>query len=108
MSTTEVPYDDHGDLMHRPAALARVHRWGPNDPFNCLLFVLGAAPAGRETHVLWRSAEGRIFPMFLADLVEMLQRADVVAGGVQGRWIVRKRGQRYGVAYLGLPESDAT
>jgi hypothetical protein len=96
-----VPYDADGNLLHNPGPAGRgwAHQWRPNDVFECTLAGPTVTRSGGIGHVEWRSAEGRIFPMFVTDLVEMINRADILGGSVQGRWIVRKRGQCYGLAY---------
>lgn len=42
--------------------------------------------------------------MFMKDLNEMLMTADISKGEISGRWIFCKRGQNYGIKYLGPME----
>lgn len=56
-----------------------------------------------------RDPDGRQFPMFVIDTVDLLTRRGIVNAEVQMRdgdlWIVRKRGQNYGLALA--PEAKA-
>lgn len=41
------------------------------------------------------------YPMFMSDAAEMMKTATIIKGTVTGRWTVIKRGQNYGIKYLG-------
>lgn len=43
------------------------------------------------------------YPMFVTDLVDLLQHAPVVNGYVRCRWKVVKRGSNYGIARVDGP-----
>ena len=45
--------------------------------------------------------EGHVFNMFMTDTLDMLQRAHIVNGKVQGVWGFKKRGTNYGMKYIG-------
>jgi hypothetical protein len=42
--------------------------------------------------------------MMIADMRDMLLNATIVKGEVSGRWIFKKRGQNYGISYVGEVE----
>ncbi|GAA1621014.1 hypothetical protein [Catellatospora bangladeshensis] len=101
------PVDEHGNLEHYPSS---VHTWqgrvvdngqlwsAGNEPFAAeLTFVDGRR--GRSAAVFeWRDAAGRVYPMFMTDLLDVLHHKVVERGVVRGVWQVRKRGQNYGLA----------
>lgn len=97
-SVTEVPYDADGNLLHFADRWAVPDRWVPNEPFRACLEVEGTVSGRSAKYLIWRGTDGRRFPMFVADLVDLLRRTDVTMGVVEATWIVRKRGQNYGVA----------
>jgi hypothetical protein len=41
------------------------------------------------------------YPMFMSDATEMMKTATIVQGTVTGRWTIVKKGQNYGLKYLG-------
>ncbi|WP_238009469.1 hypothetical protein KZZ52_26640 [Dactylosporangium sp. AC04546] len=94
---TEVPYDGDGNLLHYvdPWATPTMR---PNEPFKAALQVEMMESGRSAKYLIWRDGDGRRFPMFIIDLVDMLQRAEVLQGAVEATWIVRKRGQNYGIA----------
>lgn len=101
----KVPFAEDGSLLHyaetryaRPAD--RGVEWRPAEPFTAALTIATMHTGRSAKYTEWTDAAGRRFPMFIADLIEMLRSADVHRGTVDGFWTVRKRGQNYGVRFL--------
>ncbi|WP_051165357.1 hypothetical protein [Nocardia testacea] len=69
-----------------------------NAPFTATLRIVDYI-RGRSAarFVLEDKATGLTFPMFLTDMLNVLQHASIEKGVVSGRWIGCKRGQNYGL-----------
>jgi hypothetical protein len=82
----------------------------PNVAFTATL-ILDSMRTGRSAkYLVWRDADGHHYPMFISDLTTMLPLVTVRRGVVSGTWIVRKKGQNFGIALdtgrsrtIGLP-----
>jgi hypothetical protein len=96
---TEVPYSRGGSLLHWADRRSPDVRWLPNDPFQGVFRLAGMRSGRSAKYVLLGTDDGREFPMFVTDLLDVLNRSGI-SGGLTGNgpWIVRKRGQNYGVA----------
>lgn len=106
----EYPVGRDGSLLHYPlntiVRTAAGHeskppRWVPNDPFTATLR-LDRMESGRSAkYVIWQAVsevDGRCWPMFITDLLELVQHSTITGGVISARWQVRKRGQNYGIA----------
>lgn len=113
ISATLVPFDPHGNLMHYPQRTALLDdagwlsglvepRWRPNVPFDAVLTLVETRCGRAARYLTWQDERGRVWPMFVADLVDVLREAEcgVVSGVVRGRWMVRKRGENYGLTMV--------
>lgn len=70
----------------------------PNVAFTATL-TLDSMRTGRSAkYLVWQDAEGHHYPMFISDLTTMLPSVTVRHGVVAGTWIVRKKGQNFGIA----------
>lgn len=102
----EVPYDQAGNLLHHHSdkPFGEAMDWRSNDPFHATL-QLDEVRSGRSAKYVILTPPGdtdnRQFPMFIADLLVMLKENTVKHGIVSGRWCARKRGQNYGLVWLG-------
>ncbi|MBB3094429.1 hypothetical protein FHR83_002081 [Actinoplanes campanulatus] len=108
-SVTEVPHDERGNLLfyvegaHGCSYLDDDAYWvtysmRPNVAFAATL-TLDSMRSGRSAkYLVWRDAEGHHYPMFISDLTTMLPLVTVRRGVVSGTWIVRKKGQNFGIA----------
>jgi hypothetical protein len=94
MATTEAPYDPNGNLEHYPT-----HRtvWRPNEPFKATLQIETSISGRSAKYLIWVDADGRRWPMFVTDCIDLMRRADVLKGVAEGTWVVRKRGANYGL-----------
>ncbi|GAA4946275.1 hypothetical protein HD597_006788 [Nonomuraea thailandensis] len=103
MPVTEAPYDERGNLMHYPKRNAE---WRPNEPFTATLRITGWERGRSAARFFLADQDDHEFPMFLKDLCTMLNATTVSRGTVTGRWHVVKRGENYGLSYLGPADDD--
>lgn len=106
-TVTEVPYDHAGNLCHHDSDGYRWHegeragpQWRPNTPFEATL-VIDSMRSGRSAkYVILVDKDNHRYPMFITDLLDVLNSGDGITSGATGHkvWIVRKRGQNYGIA----------
>ena len=103
MSTYLVPFEPGGSLMHYAGGYPSITPdWRPNEPFEARLVINGTRSGRSAKYFIWSDTEhdSREHPMFAADMVDLLCRATIEPGGiVHARWIVRKRGSNYGIAF---------
>jgi hypothetical protein len=106
----KVPFGSGGSLLDyasweydRDQSYTRVWRceWRDNKPFHLCLSLADMYSGRSAKGVIWRHEDGRTFPMFVVDLLDMLQHCVLSYGVAVGYWAVRKRGQNYGLVYLG-------
>lgn len=72
--------------------------WRDNVPFTATLECTGMESGYSAKYTWWKDEEGHRYPMFVADIVHLVQNADITGGKVwDTQWIVRKRGQNYGI-----------
>ncbi len=104
-SVTQVPYAADGSLLHyvrMSAAFSETVDWRPNLPFQACLQI-GGMYSGRSAKYLILQPvnspdDRRTYPMFVSDLLEMIQGYGIDAGGIVcARWMVAKRGENYGL-----------
>ncbi|MER7281183.1 hypothetical protein ABT369_42790 [Dactylosporangium sp. NPDC000244] len=107
-SITEVPYDERGNLLfyvderfgysYLDGEYSVPYTMRPNDPFRATLTVDSMRTGRSAKYLIWRDEHGHHYPMFISDLTAMLPLVTVRLGEVSGTWIVRKKGQNYGIA----------
>jgi len=73
--------------------------WRPNEVFSGTLRLAGVDRTSPGTHrCIWRSDDGRTYPMFTVDLVDMIMTRGIGKGGlVHERWTVRRAGRNFGL-----------
>lgn len=108
MSNYRVPIGPDGSVLHYGDApnvwlgdrLIPLDGWRDNEPFQARLTVQGVQSGRSAKYFIWTDADGRTFPMFAKDMIDVLRYATVEHGGtVYAFWSVRKRGSNYGIAY---------
>lgn len=114
-TTVEVPTNPFtGALMHFPQKVywqgeSRDPIWVPNTPFDARLEIEHMLTGRSAKYVmLRRSTEAGMpekdqmrWPMFVADLIAAATTYGITRGGIlHGRFMVRKRGQNYGVRQM--------
>lgn len=85
-----------------------VHGWRPNDPFGRSLKI-GTLVSGQSAkYFWWRSvADPDVrYPMFASDLMALVQEGEVRKGVAIGQWRVIKRGQNYGIRWVGYRDDQ--
>jgi DNA-binding PadR family transcriptional regulator len=107
----QVPFNARGDLLHyaraQNASWARLDTssvdWRENEPFTATITMEKSHSGRSAKYLLWRDVDDDVqLPMFVVDLVEMIkQGATIHDGKVTATWQVRKRGQNYGLSYVG-------
>lgn len=110
-SLREAPYDSRGNLMH----YAETNRWGgwngaaewrANDPMELTITVDHVQSGRSAKYTVWTGANGTTYPMFISDLIEMLREVTMTEGQIHAMFWVRKRGQNFGLCYVGkVPEA---
>lgn len=112
---THAPFTPGGSLQHYTTCrqahgvlvdpdnpwCCRTTVWLPNDPFHATLQISHMNRGRSAKYVTWMSPQAdddRTYPMFIADLLDLIQNADRIERGMlSARWMVRKRGQNYGL-----------
>ena len=118
---TEAPYSKDGSLMHFPESTwdyseaVRAEEghgwkvpprevgpdWRPNDPFTGTLRLAETRRGRSAAYFIWHSDDGREFPMFISDMLLLVQSGVTIRPGgmVSTRWMVTKRGANYGIRH---------
>jgi hypothetical protein len=73
--------------------------WRENEIFSGALRLDGVDRTSPGTHrCIWRSDDGRTYPMFTSDLIDMIMTRGIGKGGlVHERWTVRRAGRHFGL-----------
>lgn len=73
--------------------------WRPNEPFDAVM-VVTRMDRGRSSalFVLTDLRTSVEYPVFMTDMLEILQERQINHGKVRGTWRFRKRGQNYALA----------
>lgn len=106
-SLAQAPYDKNGNLLGYVGYNGAAD-WWPNEPFIRTLTYNGFSRGMSSAKIHWLDEQGHGYPMFLADLDDVLSNWQVAglqsvdhgtdALAISAQWIVRKRGQNYGIA----------
>ena len=73
--------------------------WRDNVPFEATLTIDRMTSGYSSKYTIWKDEQGNSYPMFVADIVDLVKEAPISNGTVKGKWIVRKRGQNYGIKF---------
>lgn len=67
-------------------------------PFTGELRVIGFERGRSAARLIWGSRTGAVLPMFMVDIVDTLQRVELMDGWTEERdWEIVKRGANYGI-----------
>lgn len=102
------PFTPCGDLLHYAYAARDAARaaepgirngidWRRVEPFEARLTIDGMRTGRSAKYLEWLDPDGHRYPMFLKDLIEAIRGAVIQHGTVCGEWIVRKRGENFGI-----------
>ena len=111
----KAPFKKRGGLWHYPPPKEAVENpnvpigkrptleWREVRPWHDTMLVTGIQRGRSAAFFLMIGGErGQdSFPMFLSDFADMVKTATVERGTVTGWWVVVKKGQNYGIKYLG-------
>lgn len=101
-SLKEAPFDSRGDLLHySDHRWAGGAEWRPNEPMELQLAIDEVRSGRSAKYLMWTDADGRAYPMFVSDLIDLMREADIVHGTVHALFQVRKRGQNFGLCWAG-------
>jgi hypothetical protein len=108
----KVPFDRDGNLISftysEYPALPAIHwenskavrsgEWRDNYVFHDTLIVEEFRRGRSAAKFLLRSESGQKYEMFMSDMLEMVQKAELIAyGHIEGDWTFAKKGSNYGV-----------
>ncbi|WP_179377834.1 hypothetical protein [Rhodococcus sp. ACS1] len=70
----------------------------PNTPFEATLEVVGIERGRSAARFRLNNVDTEAtYPMFMTDMLHMVQTATIDAGRIRGTWMAQKRGTNYGV-----------
>lgn len=110
-SLKEAPYDSRGNLMHyadpwHGGNYGHPIDWRPNEPMELWLTINHVRSGRSAKYTVWVAPNGTEYPMFISDLIEMLREVTMTSGVIRAMFRVRKRGQNFGLCYVGkVPEA---
>lgn len=98
----QVPVDDDGNWLAYPDW--RCKTWEPVRPFYAQMTIAGMESGRSAKRVILKDAEGKTYPMFVADLVKGIQNGTFEVhtqlegpGIIEAWWTAAKRGANYGI-----------
>lgn len=92
----KIPFYKSGGLAQEAFADNEQFDWRDNFEFEATLTMIGFDRGGLGViRAMFADEAGTEYPMFVADLAELLKTSGVVCGKVRARWTFVKRGQRY-------------
>jgi hypothetical protein len=101
----KAPYTFNGSLMHFPEKQwkddPRTYLdpvWLEAEPLTYTLVLVEMRRGLPAAYFVWRELDSDVtYPMFIADMVDLIKRGSIKAGVVTATWVVSKRGQYYGI-----------
>jgi hypothetical protein len=86
-------------LCHYPGWYGQdeVTEWRPNEPFTKMLHLIEMQRGRSAAYFIWYDEDNNRYPMFMSDMFDLVKHGEIKNGRVFARWIVKKRGQNYGV-----------
>jgi hypothetical protein len=107
---THAPFDQKGNLipyLSKSEIADGYTGWGSyrreiemreNKPFWAEMTLVGYSRGRSAATFEWKDAHGHEYPMFMTDIVDLLQSGAVIQGGAANlHWMVAKRGSNYGI-----------
>lgn len=102
----EYPVNEAGNFMSYANEYWQKPTMVPNIPFEAELEIYSYS-RGRSsaTFDLRDVVTGKQYPMFLTDMLTVIQSIDIIGSRVKGHWVARKRGANYGIGYITAEEA---
>ena len=97
----KIPFDRSGNQLHYAWQNSRDIEWVDNFKFRDNLRISAMRSGRSAKYTIWRDNRGHTYTMFVSDLIEMMKKCTAQNGSVVGSWTFVKRGQNYGLKYLG-------
>ncbi|MFE2994178.1 hypothetical protein ACFXG4_04090 [Nocardia sp. NPDC059246] len=83
---------------HMDAFPGRLSEWRPNEPFEASLRIVGTVRGQSAARYIAEDIEtGCQYPMFMTEMLAIIQLATIDRGVIAGTWIGCKRGANYGI-----------
>lgn len=104
-----VPFTEDGSIMHyavpyQPngygSSFYTPFEWREPHEFPAVLTIDHTISGRSAKYVIWKAADGRTFPMFVTDLVDLVKRGTVTDGTVSAVWYTGKRGANFGIKFV--------
>jgi hypothetical protein len=98
----KIPYDAEGNMMHYAdrtyLGIHVANEWRENIRFWTSMKLLGMNRGRSAAYFTWQDDNGFEYPMFMTDLVDLLNRSKVFFGETGPQpWKAIKRGRNYGL-----------
>lgn len=90
-----VPLGADGSLLSYPGY--GQGRWEEFVPFTGTLYLEGTERGRSSLLFIWKSKDGRRWPMFATHVADLIERGDIELGRARGTWTAAKRGANYGI-----------
>lgn len=108
MPPQTAPYHFNGNLLHYPERIYHQGHftepeWKPNIPFAAKLYLDSMCRGRSAAYFMWQNEQGIKFPMFMSDMLNVIQKSIIENGWVDGIWQVIKKGQNYGIQLTVTP-----
>lgn len=94
---TSAKYPDPPDGKWRDKKFHRSGEWVENGEFDDVLKVVNIERGRSAAHFILEDGEKRKYVMFITDMLDAIQRAEIYQGTLAGTWTFCKRGQNYGI-----------
>lgn len=94
-----VPVDSHGNMKdwYGHYGANNTQQWEPFPPRTLTLTLDSYSRGQSSAKYWWKDDQGRRYPMFLKDLLDLIQNETLINGQVTATFTAVKRGQNYGI-----------
>lgn len=102
MAYTSASHDELPSYSYASGSYQKAGEWRDNYEFEATLTVESMERGRSAARFILRDEHGRRFTMFMTDMLELIQTAELIAyGHIDGRWTFQKRGANYGIKLIG-------
>lgn len=96
----QIPFLPNGSVPHFAGYWMQNIIWKDPGEFSDTVKILGYYRGRSATGLEIEMSTGGKCAMFISDIADMLQKAEVKDGKVSGVWTFKKRGGNYGIVWL--------